>query len=94
MNGATFSELIMMPLRAPATHPVKRQQTKATWIGPPCKRTHANTVADRLTAVPTDRSIPPEIMTTVIPSAAITTGADEISIACRFRSDRNCPPSG
>ena len=38
--------------------------------------------------------MPPAMMTTVIPKAAMTTGAEEMSIVCRFRSDKNRPPSG
>ena len=58
--------LIMIPFTPPARHPVSTQQTSASSIDPPCLRTQAITVAHKATAVPTDRSIPPAIMITVL----------------------------
>ena len=48
-------------------------------------------MAHNATAVPAERSMPPAMMTTVIPKAPTTTGAEEMSIVCRFRSDRKPP---
>ena len=84
MNGATLSVLIIMPLTPPAAQPVSTQRTSASSMGPPCLSTQAITVAHNATAVPAERSMPPAMMTTVIPRAATTTGADEISIVCKF----------
>ncbi len=74
MNGTIFNRLVSSPLTNPATQPVNRQAAMATagaqrlshsWVN-----TTAKTVAASESVVPTDKLIPPEMMTSVIPRAA------------------------
>ena len=51
----------------------------------------ANTVPQRVRAVPADRSIPPEMMMIVIPKAGTAMSAALLIMTRKFRVERNCP---
>src|SRR5262245_16046292 len=93
MNGTTRRLLTRTPLMSPARQPVPRPAATAADGGQSFFRHHARTVADRATAVPAERSIPPEMITTVIPSAATATVAVCAEIVRRLRTERKFPGS-
>ena len=67
MNGCNFIFPTSTPFTAPIKNPSTRQTTIHTGIGSPifasCAPIHASSAREE----PTDRSIPPEIITHVIP---------------------------
>jgi hypothetical protein len=70
MNGGSRPAVIISPLASPAAAPTARPATIANPIGHPASaNVHAVTTLPSASTDPTDRSMPPEMITEVIPRA-------------------------
>ena len=87
MNGGTFSLAMMIPDTAPLSAPNTSAATTPTNIGiPRLVKNTPDITAAKVISVPTDRSMPPEIMTKVqaTPSTPLT------AVACRMPTILAC----
>ncbi len=92
MNGVTPRPVMSAPLASPQRPPTATPQPRAAGIGRPASlMSVARTTVTSATAEPTDRSIPPAIITAVIPSAAIPTMTACTAIIRQVNAWRNIP---
>ena len=75
MKGVTLRRVTRKPVSNPHSEPVTTPNRAAVRGENPAVSMRAITTVQRAMVEPTDRSIPPEMMTIVIPSAAIPTTA-------------------
>jgi len=73
MNGVTLSRVTRDPVKRPQADPVSIPPIAARKGGVPDCRSKATITVQREIVDPTDRSIPPETITRVIPRAAMPT---------------------
>ena len=69
MKGCKPPQVISAPFRKPQNAPTASAPRMASGTGTPATSIAAPSTADSAATGPTDRSIPPEMMTSVIPSA-------------------------
>jgi hypothetical protein len=74
MNGTTFNLVIRIPVNNPSDEPIIIAH-KADGSGAKCRlfKKYATSTELKATIEPADRSIPPDMMTNVIPMAAMPT---------------------
>ena len=90
MNGATFSRVMSVPLVSPVRAPANIAMTIAAAgppPAPPLLSTSATTTDVIATIEPTERSMPPRMMTSVMPSAAVPTMAVCLAMVSIVRID-------
>ena len=89
MNGCNPPHAISAPLTKPQNAPLAKANTMATGTGTPATSIAAASTPDSAATGPTDRSIPPEMITSVIPSAIQALIEDCCRILIRFGPVRN-----
>jgi hypothetical protein len=67
MNGGIFSRETKRPLKKPKAMPTAMTRMREGTIGNPCLRAVPPMMAAHIMTVPTERSIPPLMMTKVTP---------------------------
>jgi len=67
MKGGNFSLDTMSPLKNPNPVPTKMMRRRDGSIGTPCLSATPPISAEAIITVPTERSMPPEMMTNVTP---------------------------
>ena len=67
INGGIFSRDTMMPLKAPNARPTTMIRMRDGTMGKPCLSAVPPVMAAAIMTVPTERSMPPLIMTKVTP---------------------------
>ena len=87
MNGATFKRVIKFPLAKPVSAPAAVAARIATSGPLPPTSTKATMTDVMATIEPTDRSMPPRMMTRVMPRAAVPTIAVCRAIVSSVRTD-------
>jgi hypothetical protein len=88
MKGWSFILAIITPLKAPNKAPTTSAEVIPNKRDPLCKK-DAPTIAAKANTEPTDKSIPPERMTKVIPNAIVALIEICLSILNKFETDRN-----
>ena len=75
-NGCDGLQAASVPLTAPIPTPTAMPASTASGIGMPSRMSNAATTAVRLISDPTDRSIPPDTISMVMPQATIASTLD------------------
>ena len=79
----------MKPFAKPRAAPIAREMSIASSVGTPLPSRSAHTTADRDTIEPTDKSMPPERSTIVMPKAMMLTVAVWLAILMKLPKVKN-----
>ena len=92
MNGTTLSRVTSAPLSAPQPTPAAMPASAASTGGAPARRTAAITTVASAMIAPTERSMPPDTITMVMPSAATATMVVWRKMVSRFAGSAKLSP--
>jgi hypothetical protein len=84
MKGVTRSRVMSSPVSSPPRAETPMPASAADQGSAPWRKSHATTTVVSATPEPTDRSIPPWIITTVMPTAVIATTTVWRAMVTRF----------
>ena len=84
MNGCRPSFEIMVPLTTPTATPSRMPRPMAMGTLMPCSMLVVTTIPTRATSEPTERSMPPWMMTRVMPTAIMPLIEDWTTMLVRF----------